>query len=106
MAKMKYPKYNSDRNPKTAKPEDDEEGVVGAVTAETARAIIAIVVNTPIIIGRSGTIAQIADICLSVSSLPLRSRLKFSSCMLKLWRTPESRTWDFLFKTMMFQANC
>jgi hypothetical protein len=49
------------------------------MTAKTI-AVIAI----PTIVGSNGTIAQAPDICLSLSSRVRRSRLRFSSGMLKL----------------------
>jgi hypothetical protein len=49
------------------------------MTAKTI-AVIAI----PTIVGSNGTIAQAPDICLSLSSRVRRSRLRFSSGMLKV----------------------
>src|SRR5438445_1088242 len=48
----------------------------------TVKTIAVIVI--PTIVGSNGTIAQAPDICLSLSSRVRRSRLRFSSGMLKL----------------------
>src|SRR5438128_5322679 len=57
--------------------------------------------TTPTMTGRSGTMAQAPDICLSLSSRVRRSRLRFSSGMLKVATLLKSGTGQFfLFKTM------
>src|SRR5438309_4725601 len=55
------------------------------------------VIAIPTIVGSNGTIAQAPDICLSLSSRVRRSRLRFSSGMLKVGTLVKSGKGRFFY---------
>ena len=55
------------------------------------------VIAIPTIVGSNGTIAQAPDICLSLSSRVRKSRLRFSSGMLKVVTLLKSGTVPFFY---------
>ena len=74
-------------------------GILAREPNMTAKTIA--VTAIPTIVGSNGTIAQAPDICLSLSSRVRRSRLRFSSGVLKVVTLLKSGHGSiFLFKTM------
>src|SRR5881628_3012815 len=70
-------------------------GMLARALNMTAKTIA--VTTIPTIVGSNGTIAQAPDICLSLSSRVRRSRLRFSSGMLKVGTLVESGTGRFFY---------
>src|SRR5207249_2722685 len=70
-------------------------GMLARALNMTARTIA--MTTIPTMVGSNGTIAQAPDICLSLSSRVRRSRLRFSSGMLKVATLLKSGTGQFFY---------